>query len=158
MDLYQELALLTDAEAELCLNGVLKGLVATQPDLAEAMAEPKEMAKAVQMTAGELGKPLAAVSESKLKQRPKALRVVLVQIAEDPTLRPRLEAWLTTARPKLLEPVTSALVLAGIIMILSTHVSVEYEVKNGKKNLRVKIEKKPTAAKILEKFFPFFGN
>jgi hypothetical protein len=57
-----------------------------------------------------------------------------------------------------LEPVTTALVLAGIIFLLSTRINIEYENQDGKKTLKVKVEKPKTSEKLLEKFFPLFGN
>jgi hypothetical protein len=156
MDLYQRLTQLTDAEAELCLNGVLKGLVEMQPIYADLLASPQEMATIIRTVASGNEQAHSMVGEPTPQDRPKAIRVILTEIAEDPTLSPRLEAWLNTARPKLLDPVTSALVLAGIILLLSTHVNIEYEDQNGKKKFKVKVEKKPTDNKILEKFFNFF--
>lgn len=156
MNIYQTLALLTDADAELCLNGLMKGLVAEQPNYAELLASPKDMATVIQTVASESGKKFSTIGEVTPQERPKAIRLILATIAEDPALSPRLEAWFKTARSTLLEPVTSALVLAGIITALSTHVIIDYEVQNGKKKLKVKIEKKPTASRILGKFFAFF--
>lgn len=158
MDLYERLAQLTDAEAELCLNGVLKGLAEMQPKYADLLASPQEMASIIRTVASDSQQALPSVGEPTPQDRPKAIRVILTEIAEDPTLNPRLEAWLDTARPKLFEPVTSALVLAGIIFLLSTHVTIEYDNQAGKKKFKVKIEKKPTDIKILQKFFDFFGD
>ncbi len=90
------------------------------------------------------------------ERRPKAIRAVLLEMAGDPSLRLRLEAAIEGYRPKLIEPVTTSLALAGIVMLLSTHVKVDYENKNGKKSLAVHVEKKPTATSILSKFFGFF--
>jgi len=154
--LYQKLALLTDAEAEQCLNGVLKGLMVAQPEYADLLSAPDQMAQVVQAAAADAGQAALQIGEVTSPERPKAIRAILAELAEDPALNPRLEAWLNTARPTLLDPVTSALVLAGIIMVLSTHIRVEYEDKGGKKHLRVKVEKKPTADKIMTKFFGFF--
>jgi len=156
MPLYQRLALLTDAEAELCLNGILKGLAAMNQKYAELLASPEDMAIVIQTAASHIGQQVTNIGEVTPQERPKAIRIILAEVAEDPVLSPRLEAWLNTVRPKLLEPVTSALILAGITFLLSTHIDIEYENQNGKKKLKVKVEKKPTAEKILRKFFSFF--
>ncbi len=156
MNLYQKLALLTDAEVELCLNGLLKGLTVSEARFEQLLASPKDMSTVIRSVASEMGESLRQVREIAPAERPGAIRLILVEIAENPALSPRLEAWFRTARPKLLEPVTSAVVLAGIILALSTHVEFDYEASNGKKRLKVKVEKRPTALKILEKFWQFF--
>ncbi|MGB8644419.1 MAG: hypothetical protein WCF84_04230 [Anaerolineae bacterium] len=155
MELYPQLALLTDAEAEMCLNGLLKGLTVVEPEYAALVARPEEMESLLAQVAEQAGRPALTVPVSPHPD-PKAVRTILVQAAQDPELSPKLEAWLQTARPKLIEPVTTALVLAGIVLLLSTHVKVEYEDKGGKKHLKVMLEKKPTANKILDKFFGLF--
>ena len=156
MKVYQELALLTDAEAELCLNGILNGLVAGEPKYANIVGSPREMETILKTIANDIGEPLDEVREVTPQERPKAIRTILTEIAEDPNLSPRLESWFKSARPTLIDPVTGALVLAGIIMVLSTHINVSYEEQNGKRNLQVKLEKKPTTEKVLSKFFAFF--
>ncbi len=156
MELYPRLALLTDAEAEWCLNGILKGLTATQPVYAELLASPQEMTMVVEAVASDIGKPLPNIGEVSSQERPKAIRVILTEIAEDPELSPRLEAWLKNARPKLLEPVTTTLVLAGVVFLLSTHIDIEYEDQDGKRKLKIKVEKPTSSEKLLEKFFDFF--
>ncbi len=156
MEVYQELALLTDAEAEMCLNGLLKGLTVTEPEYAALIARPQEMENVVAQVAEQVGTSVPAAPFPPA-ERSKAVRAILVQVAQDPELGKRLEAWLQTARPKLIEPVTTALVLAGIILVLSTHVKVEYEDKDGKKHVKVTVEKKPTSNKILDKFFGIFS-
>lgn len=149
MDVYQGLALLTDAEAEQCLNRVVNGVVVQRPELQELLRSPEEMAAVT-------GRALPSVEDAALPDRPKALRAVLAQMAEDYTLRPRLEGALQAARPTRLEPVTTALVLAGIVFVLSVDINVQYEDEEGKRKLKVSVQKKPTADSILEKFFPFF--
>ncbi len=156
MNLNKQLALMSDADAEICLNGILKGLITVQPLYAELLNSPGEMEKIVGMAAPGFKQSFSKLKEVITQEQPRAIRVLLIEMAEDPSLSVRLEAWLKTARPKLLEPVTSALVLAGIIMVLSAHINIEYENNDGKKHLKVKVEKNPTTSKILEKFFTFF--
>ncbi|MEW6731258.1 MAG: hypothetical protein AB1489_07965 [Acidobacteriota bacterium] len=156
MSLFQELALLTDNEAELCLNGILKGLISSHPMYEDLVSSPKEMEKVIQMAASDLGKQFPQIGEVTPQDRPKAIRIILTEIAQNADLSPRLDAWFKTARPKLLEPITGAVVLAGIIMVLSTNVSIKYENEDGKKNIKVKIEKAPTASALLEKIAGFF--
>jgi hypothetical protein len=154
MELNLELALLSDAEAKNCLNGVLKGISAADPTFERLIASPKDMAYvfreiALQATGSD------KVDRIRIKDDPKLVRSILVEIAQDPNFRPRLSAWLKTERPRLLEPVTSALVLAGIIMVLSAEVDLDVGQKDGKKYFRISVKKKATAARLLAKFFPF---
>jgi hypothetical protein len=156
MNTLEQVALLTDQEAESCLNGLLKGLSITDPTFKRLLRSPTDIQDAVRLVSADLGTEISQTDEPSTDQRPKVIRTVLVQIAKNPTLSPRLGNWLKTARPKLLEPVTTSLVLAGIVFVLSTDVKVEYANVAGKKKLKVKVEKKATASKLLEKFFALF--
>lgn len=156
MELIDQLALFTDLEAESCLNGLLKGLSITDSTFKQLLRSPTDIEDVVKLASAEVGRKILQTNEPSGPQRSKAIRILLVDIAQNPILSRRLENWLKTARPKLLEPVTTSLVLAGIVFVLSTHVKVEYDSAAGKKKLKVKVEKKPTAAKLLAKFFALF--
>jgi hypothetical protein len=156
MNTIEQLALLSDQEAESCLNGVLKGLSVTDPTFERLLRSPTDVQDAVRLISVDLGTEISQTDEPSTDRKPKVIRTVLVQIAKNPTLCPRLDNWLKTARPKLLEPVTTSLVLAGIVFVLSTDVKVDYADVAGKKKLKVKVEKKATASKLLEKFFTLF--
>jgi hypothetical protein len=155
--LYRKLALLTDSEAELCLNGLLKGLTIREPTYSSVLLVPNEMLTIIRefASAAEVEAPREII-ETTPENRSQAVRMLLAEIADDNDLAPRLENWIDGARPKLLEPVTVALVLAGIVLVLSTHINIEYDRKDGKSDLKVKIEKKPTDKSILGKFFNLF--
>lgn len=157
-EVYQQLALLTDNQAERCLNGVIGGLVETKPQYARLLVRPDDMSTVVQRVAEDTDHPLdVSVGEVDPEQRPEAIRLILAQMVEDQELRERLVAQLRTGRDTLIEPITTAVVLAGIILVLSTHVKIDYERQNGQSTLDVQVEKKPTANEILKKFFGFFG-
>lgn len=156
IDIYKALALLSDHEVETCLNGVLKGFVSTRPLYEELLASTSEMEKAIKEAAALLKLETGEVREVLPEERPKRIREILVTIAEAPDLQDRLEAWLRSARPTRLEPITGALVLAGVIFLLSTHVAFEYETVNNTRRLKIKVVKKPIAPEILKKFFSFF--
>ncbi len=156
MDLKHEIALMTDADAQNCLNGILKGWIATEEVYAEVVASKQEMTTVILTTAQELGQPLPAEIDRMPMDQTRAIRVILVAIADDLALSPRLEAWLRTQRPKLIEPVTTALVLAGITFLLSVHVKVDYESQDGSRKLKIQVEKKPTSETIIGKFFRIF--
>ena len=74
---------------------------------------PKEMIVTIGTVTSATGQSVQTVGEPTPEKRPKAIRLILASIADNPVRQ--LDWWLKTARPKLLEPVTSALVRAGII-------------------------------------------
>jgi hypothetical protein len=152
MTLSREIAVLTDPEAKNCLNGVLKGLAVSKQDLEALYASPEGMVNLLQQVGAEVS--LADPGWEKLAARDdaKLLRTVLVEIAAQPELAPRISAWLKTNRPTLLEPVSTALVLAGIMALLQTEIEFAAGVKDGKKHFTFKLHKKPTTAKLLRLF------
>jgi len=83
------------------------------------------------------------------------MRAILQEAANDPALAPRIEAWLTGSRKLLFEPITTTLILAGIVVVLSTSVKIEYENKDGKKHLKVSVDKKATPASLIKKVLSF---
>jgi hypothetical protein len=80
---------------------------------------------------------------------PLLVRQILQLMASDKSFGEQLEGCLGR-RKTLIEPVTTALVMAGLIILLSTHVKISYENKNGEKNLKVSVDK-PSAPKELIK-------
>jgi hypothetical protein len=121
-------------------------------EYAELLTNPQDMALVVQKAATKISKPVTRVSEVHATTASQShSRVILTGIAQDLALSPRLEAWFQTARPKLLEPVTTAPVLAGIVLVLSTDIKIVYEKRGGKKHLKVTIAKQPTSEKLLGK-------
>lgn len=157
MDLHQELALMTDSEVESCLNGILKGWAESEPTYAALLASPSDMKNAIEESATRVGALMENVREVTLTERPKAIRRILVSIADDPKLSPRLEAWISTARPKLLEPVTTAIVLGGILFLLSLDVDFKYEDKNGQKSIKLVVKKRATTEEVLKRFLDIFN-
>lgn len=155
-NLYQQLVLLTDSEAKSCLNGLLHGFTIRHPEHAKLINDPAQMVEVIRGADVESKNVPSNVEGIVLKEDPKAIRLILLQAAEDEELGPKLKAFIESKRPTLLEPVTSALVLAGIILVLSTRVEIKYEKENGKTHVKVHVEKSSTSNKLLEKFFGFF--
>ena len=158
MDVFRELAVMTDIEAETCLNGVMKGFAASSPSYDALAPQPERLRDALQSIAAEAGLSAPALAEPQAGLRPKAIRLILTEMASDDETRERLEAWLESARPTLIEPITTAIVLAGILLVLSTSVDINYERKNGKSNIKVAIKRKPTTERLLSKFFGLFSG
>lgn len=157
MEIYQELAKLTDPQAERCLNSVVAGYSAQKGHVFKKLvAQKEEMAEAVRSTAAQVNVPLARVGEVPAEQKPEAIRVVLVEMAAIPELSQEIASWIESDRKTLLEPVTSALVLAGIVLILSLEVDITYKEVDGKRTIDVHVKKPSVPPKILEKIASFF--
>jgi hypothetical protein len=154
MDLELELDKLTNDEASNALQAPLKNLTILKPEYGAIIGSEAALSEVGQAAAVALGKPLdiRAISQSDAT----LVKKLLALAAADPELRPVLKNYLEGKRETLLEPVTSALVLAGIVFVLSTHVEVKAKRKNGKTDWEVKVVKKPTSEGFLEKFFGLF--
>jgi len=153
MNLYQRLAFLTDEESEQTLNGVLKVFIDGQEYGSELIKEEGSLRKALLEMQRDAGLPPKDPDHLDSKNRCRLLRAVLVEMADDPTFSPYLQNWLENARPSLLEPITTAIVLTGLTLVLSTKFDVTYEDNAGKKHLKLRISKKPTATGILTKLW-----
>lgn len=149
---FREIALLDDAQAELCLNGILKGLSDADPNTKQLIQLPHEMTAVLSSCAAEFQLRTKVIGEPTPRNRPGAVRLILVELASAPDSVQRVNGWFKASRPVLLEPVTSALVLAGIIAVLSTRFKASY--KGGK--LELELEKKAATEQLLKKLFTFF--
>lgn len=154
--IYRKIVLLTDDEVELCVNGLLKGLTIENRDYAILFQSPEKMKEVIAEAAAETGISVSDVKDIGPGQTPTAVRHILMELVDDENFGPKVEAWIDGQRPSLLEHVTSALVLAGIIMVLSTDIDMGYQNKDGKKDLWVKFKKKPASEGLLKKFLGFF--
>lgn len=154
MDIPRELALRSDPEVQQALNRMINGLSAAERGLGALLASPAEMQKLVALV-----EPNAENSArlSQLKQEARAVRAILLLSADDAQLRPRLAAALTQDR-KTRDPLIAALVLSGIVLVLSTKFELDYQNKEGKKIFSFKIKKEATPTEILKKFFGLFGG
>ncbi len=153
--LYRRLALMSDAEAQRCLQGLLGVATAPRPELRKFYGTEPALADSLAQAA-RLADPAGnelQFSELGVKDSQAAIRMVLVEIASDKQRRADLVQWLDGRRETLFEPVTTALVLAGIVFVLQLDVDVKIE--NGKLSVRVK--KTPTDATLLKKFFSLFS-
>lgn len=150
MDVMMRLALATDDEVEGALQVLLKGFTIARPEIAPVIEDERELRELLKREASEA---LSAENEPKGK----ALRAVAVQLARNAEFASRVDAALD-ARKKLIEPVTTALVLAGIVMLLSTEFDIEHKNVDGKRSTTIHLQKKATSDDILKKFFGLFGK
>jgi hypothetical protein len=89
------------------------------------------------------------------ERQARAVRALLLLMAEDEALRPRLQAALTAGVSR---EITTALALAGIVLALSTNIEIAFDNVGGKKRFHFKLERKPTTEALLGKFFALFGK
>jgi len=91
------------------------------------------------------------------QKRAESVRAVLHAIADDDQLRSALDSWFESGRPTLFDPITAALVLAGIVFVLSVDINISVKRdKDGKVEWEAGLKKEPTKESILEKFFSIF--
>jgi hypothetical protein len=159
MDTLFELASLTDTEANHCLNRVLSGIKEAHPEI--PLTSPEDLGSILQGAAiamsAEYFKPKI---DAKLIDGAKAVRMVLLEFLGDPELKARVEAALASDRHLLVvDPITQALIMAGIVVVLKTNFKMTFKRdKNKKSEFQVSIETKPSSEGIIKRFFSFFGR
>lgn len=145
----ETIADLTDDQAAKCLQCMLKDYVEREGDIAQVIASDASTAIATIAT-----KTLDEIDRKRLENisadDPVVVKQILRLMAGDPRFAERLDGCLAR-RNTLIEPVTTALVMAGLVILLSTHVKISYEDKQGKKHLKILLEKASTPKEILKK-------
>ncbi|MGZ5483202.1 MAG: hypothetical protein ACXWID_14595 [Pyrinomonadaceae bacterium] len=154
--LIRKLAILTDEDAEKCLNGLLHGLTLEKPEYARLLGSTEDIKKVVKAAADDKiqAERVEAITS---EERSKAIRILLVELADHETFEIEMEAWIDGARETMLVPIAVPLVLAGIVLVLSIDIEIEYKNEDGKKKFGFKLKKSRTSEKILGKFFGLFG-
>lgn len=174
VQLHQKIDELNDTEAERCLQVLIKGFAVRHDyealfDSEKALQDvirqyddlimehkQKEVPKEPQSPTTE---PVQ-IASSKLEdpqKRVEGVRAILHAIADDDQLRPTLDSWVESGRPTLLDPITAALVLAGIVFVLSVDIDIKVKRdKDGKVEWEAGLKKEPTKESILGKFFSLF--
>ena len=162
MDIIRRIDEMTDDDTQKCLNAVLEGMVAASPALEEVLSSPEgeDASEIIRKAAAQVSVPEPGrIAEGAITDRRHAVKVILKEMAINPELKLRIENWLATPqRAELFEPITTALVLAGIVAVLSTDVDFHYEDKEGKRHLRIAVHKKANTETLLSKFFGLFGG
>jgi hypothetical protein len=154
------------AELRKCLMGLelpalerivqmlIKNYIDRHPEAAVALQSAEIMSSGLQEAADDAGFPAAAIAEPADKLD--ALRATTLQLADDSEHAELLAGALVAARPTRVDPVTSSIVLASIVLVLSTRFDVRYDNLDGKRRLRVQIGKEPTSQTLLTKLFGLF--
>jgi hypothetical protein len=153
MEILAELASLTDTEATQCLNRVLSGLKAKDIDMT---VNPDDLNGILNAVAVKAGRPLTPKIDQKLPNREKAVRVVLLGFLGDPKLSKLVKGALTSSREVLLDPITTALVMAGIVVVLKTQIKIAISNKRGKWQVDGRFVTNPSSEGLIKKFFNLF--
>jgi hypothetical protein len=156
MDLVERIDALTDYDAVQVLNRAVSGVAAADPQIAKLQYLSEIWKQIASQTTTELA-PRKDEQLGELPQQAEAARLVLREWAADAELASRVEAAIRADRKVLVEPITTALVMAGIIIALQTRVGLKVKSKDGKMDVQLEVQKKPTADNIIKKFFSFFG-
>jgi len=145
MNLEEQIRDLDDEAAPKCLAIIKKGLE-EDPEYGPAIVSPDE-AKKVLAQMGAKAEELSELSDAD----PELAREILLMMADDNQLRPRVESAVAEHRNTLFEPVTTALIMIGIVIALSTHIKISYEDRDGKKHVSLVVEKRPSDKGIIKK-------
>lgn len=155
-EIIEKIKKLNETELERCLNVVLSGIAANNADMEDVIISEDATKKVIKQIAEQSGVDSPVLEEDNLKDRSEAIREVLIAMTEDDELKERVASALDV--PQQLIAITTALVLAGIVVALSTSVEVKYKKKDGKAEIEVNIIKPSTSDSILGKFFGLFSG
>jgi hypothetical protein len=156
MDALIELASLTDREAEDCLNRILSSFKETNPEI--PITSPDDLGGILHGAATTIGAlEFVPKTDANLPLRANATRLILLEFYEEQKLRDRFEAALFANRRVLVDPITASIVMAGIVILLSTRCEMKYKRgKDGKSGFEVSLVTKSTSEALIKKFFSFF--
>lgn len=141
-----------------CLNGVVKGWSLRDAKHEDLFAHEGLMADLIRAAGDDPALDVTPVLQLDGQREIQALREILEAAADHDELRAAINARLDSDARTLFDPIVTPLVLAGITLILSTHVTLDYESSNGKRTLKVHIEKKPTDAGLIKKILGIAGH
>lgn len=155
--LHRKIEQLTDEKAEGCLNVLLKSLTIESSDYGELLQSREDMKEVLEQAAQEVKITGLSIDEiDSPQERVKTIRFILHSLADDQRYSSQVEAVIDNFRPSLIEPVTTAIILASVIFVLSSDIDFKYENKNGQRNVSFNFRKKPTSDSLLGKFFGLF--
>lgn len=154
-DIFEKLALLSDAQIHGVLNRMIEGYAARNPNV--PVGDPEALALILTKAGQQVDEKVQPQIDAKIPDASVAEREILVRLSHDPAQVQFVEGALSNDRKVLFEPITTALVMAGIIFLLQTEFDVKISKKGGKTDYDVHVGKKPTDKSILQKFFSLFS-
>jgi hypothetical protein len=149
-NIFEQLALLSDAEVHNALGRLIEGYAERNRNI--PVQDAGALGSVLKQLAGSLGESITPRSDSELRDRARAERTILVHLTRNTKQRKFVQAAIDS-RPVLLEPITVALIMAGIILVLETEFDIKISKKNGKRDYDVRIGKKPTDKSLIKDLF-----
>jgi hypothetical protein len=146
---YAELAKLTDAEAGRCLGYVVVRLASE--GAREYATEEAAANEALGIAAAQLSVATDALPSIAEKRKYEAIRLILVEMVSLPDSKAHIRSWLGSDRGNTRGPISSALILAGIVLVLSFEGEFRCKKQNGKWTCEGWVRKSAAPRKILEK-------
>ncbi|HEY0484535.1 MAG TPA: hypothetical protein VGD37_43740 [Kofleriaceae bacterium] len=153
-ELYEHVSAMGTSELERLVQKLVKVHIDHDPEAAAFLQSAELISTGLHQAAADAGVATAAITEP--TDKTEALRAIVLQLAEEPHQAAVIGDMLATARPQRIDPVTASVVLAGIVLVLSTRFDISYDNVNGKRQLHIKVSKEPTSKKLLSKFFDLF--
>lgn len=154
-DTLKRLEAITDEQAFDTLSRVVEGYAIEFPD---TMIVKEEDTKRVLTLVGEqVDVSVDPKLDSQLSNASKSARNILERLAETESGAERVGGALDRLEDARIEPVTMALIMAGIVLVLETEVDLKVSRKDGKTDFDISISKKPTDKSIISKIFSVFG-
>jgi len=155
MNLIEKIQGLTEDEAENCLNCLLKNYAEQSKEFREIVGSPDDPSTLKPLVSQVVGEAYSERLNSTSPNDPEAVQALLMAMAQDPELSERLEGCIEQ-RKKLIEPITTALVMAGLILVLKSRIKFKYEIKDGKKHFMISYDKQPSDEKTIRKVLGVF--
>jgi len=149
MNRTEKINSLTPVETENCLNCLLKSF-AEEDELFRDVVASEDSSTLRSIALEIVGEGYSQRLSRVSARDPHVIQTLLMTMADDPNMSERLDGCLEQRR-KLIEPITTALVMAGLVLLLKSRISLKYEIKDGKKHFIFSFDKQPSREK-----FAFF--
>jgi|EndMetStandDraft_5_1072996.scaffolds.fasta_scaffold32366_2 hypothetical protein len=157
IDVHNKIASLTDSEVHDVLNRVVTGF-AVRDRHHIPVNDTKVLTSILNQISDAADTPITPRVDRDLRDLAAIERELLNEMMHDEKLRPYVEGAIKADRSVLLDPITTALVMAGIVFVLGTKINIEITKKDGKAEYSVKLERTETSENIIAKFFALFSK
>ncbi len=155
VDIGEKVAGLTGSQATAALNRLVEGYVARHPEF--PVGDLKSLAGILQAAGKVAGENVSPRVDVDISNSPAAARAILLELAAIPDQKDYVEGAIEVSRTVLIDPITAALIMTGIILVLETQFDVNISHKDGKTEYDVKLGKKPTDKSLIGKLFGLFS-
>jgi hypothetical protein len=112
-DISEKIALLTDAEVHKVLNRVIEGYAARNPNF--PVSDVGALSNILTQVSAKEGETVSPREDARMSDLAAAERTILLELSKDPSQLQFVEGAIKADRAVLVEPITTALVIAGIL-------------------------------------------